>query len=324
MIKVAVVTPVYNGGKFLARAMEAVQRQTYPNLIHVVLDNASTDDTAEIISRYANGPVPLITKRNEALLKAPANWSEAVRMVPDEAAYFKILCADDAMTPDAMEKLVRAAQSAADVRCIMGVHQSAGVPHATNIPKGVVVFECSNMLARILGDSAEVPYHHMMYRIDTRDPAKDFYSNSVVSFDADAAFRVMARGGRCAFVHDPIFETVEHDGTLTATWAKKVAANNWEIVMRVATYGPGALSRFAYERVLRRELHRFYRIVMWRMISGKTEFARRDLQQLKAHGFGPKPLDFIMSLAAWPEFWYYRKIKWYTEEKTMATAARPS
>lgn len=324
MIKIAVVTPVYNGGKFLATAMEAVQRQTYPNLVHVVLDNASTDDTAEIISRYANGRVPLITKRNEALLKAPANWSEAVRMVPDDVAYFKILCADDAMSPDAIEKMAQAALSAADVRCVMGVDQSGGTPRPTNLPKDVTAFECSNMLARILGDNAEVPYHHMMYRTDTRGPAEDFFSSGVISFDADAAFRVLSRGGRCAFVHDAIFGTLEHDGTLTATWAKKVAANHWENLLRLEKYGPGALSRFGYERVLRRELRRIYRIVMWRMISGKAEIARRDLQGLKAHGYGPSLLDLIMSVIVWPGHLYYRKVKWHAPEKAASAAIRPS
>ena len=38
---VAVVTPVYNGAKFLREAMLSVQAQTYPNLVHFVLDNAS-------------------------------------------------------------------------------------------------------------------------------------------------------------------------------------------------------------------------------------------------------------------------------------------
>jgi len=32
--------------------MQAVQAQDYPNLVHAVLDNASTDTTPEIIARY--------------------------------------------------------------------------------------------------------------------------------------------------------------------------------------------------------------------------------------------------------------------------------
>ncbi len=33
---VAVVTPVYNGEKYLAETMECVQAQDYPELVHIV------------------------------------------------------------------------------------------------------------------------------------------------------------------------------------------------------------------------------------------------------------------------------------------------
>ena len=37
---VAIATPVYNGAEYLADTMACVQAQTYPNLVHCVLDNA--------------------------------------------------------------------------------------------------------------------------------------------------------------------------------------------------------------------------------------------------------------------------------------------
>ena len=61
---VAIVTPVYNGEQYLAEAMESVQAQTYPNLVHVILDNASTDRTAEIIESFRGRKVPLLVGRN--------------------------------------------------------------------------------------------------------------------------------------------------------------------------------------------------------------------------------------------------------------------
>ena len=59
-----VVTPVYNGAKFIAEAMDAVQAQTYPNVLHIVLDNASTDATPDILKRYSNARVPVVVERN--------------------------------------------------------------------------------------------------------------------------------------------------------------------------------------------------------------------------------------------------------------------
>jgi glycosyltransferase involved in cell wall biosynthesis len=108
---VAIVTPVYNGASYLAETMACVQAQSYPNLIHIVLDNASTDATPEIINRYSGGRVPVVTRRNRETIPLRDNWETAVRMTPREADYFLVLCADDLISEDAIEKLVGVAES---------------------------------------------------------------------------------------------------------------------------------------------------------------------------------------------------------------------
>ena len=49
---VSVVTPVYNGGKFLRECIESVLSQTYQNFEYIILNNSSTDDTLEIAEDY--------------------------------------------------------------------------------------------------------------------------------------------------------------------------------------------------------------------------------------------------------------------------------
>lgn len=51
---VTYVTVVRNNTATLARTIESVQRQTYPNVEHVVLDGASTDGTLNLIRQYAD------------------------------------------------------------------------------------------------------------------------------------------------------------------------------------------------------------------------------------------------------------------------------
>ena len=65
---VAVITPVYNGGKYLLEIMNCAQTQSFPNLVHVVLDNASSDNTAEIISLFSTSKVPVLAHRNPSTL----------------------------------------------------------------------------------------------------------------------------------------------------------------------------------------------------------------------------------------------------------------
>lgn len=45
--------PVYNSSKFLARSIESVLRQSYKNFEFIILDDASTDDSWNIILEYA-------------------------------------------------------------------------------------------------------------------------------------------------------------------------------------------------------------------------------------------------------------------------------
>ena len=49
---VTVLTPVFNGEKFLAECIESVLAQTYQNWEYVIVNNCSTDKTLEIAARY--------------------------------------------------------------------------------------------------------------------------------------------------------------------------------------------------------------------------------------------------------------------------------
>lgn len=50
---ITLVTPSYNQARFLARTVESVLAQQYPTLEYVIQDGASTDDSVEVIRRYA-------------------------------------------------------------------------------------------------------------------------------------------------------------------------------------------------------------------------------------------------------------------------------
>ena len=51
---VTIVTPSYNQGRFIADTIESVLGQDYPNIEYIVMDGASTDETAEVVRRYAD------------------------------------------------------------------------------------------------------------------------------------------------------------------------------------------------------------------------------------------------------------------------------
>jgi glycosyltransferase involved in cell wall biosynthesis len=52
-MKISVLLPVYNAGPPLKRAVESILRQDFPDFELIVIDDASTDGSADIIHRYA-------------------------------------------------------------------------------------------------------------------------------------------------------------------------------------------------------------------------------------------------------------------------------
>lgn len=61
---VSIITPCFNGEKFVHRLLNSVLEQSYPNIEHVFIDDGSTDKTAEIINAY----IPKYEKRGIKLI----------------------------------------------------------------------------------------------------------------------------------------------------------------------------------------------------------------------------------------------------------------
>ncbi len=52
MVKFSIVTPVYNGAKFIEDHILKLQKQTHRNIEHIVIDGASSDGTVEILEKH--------------------------------------------------------------------------------------------------------------------------------------------------------------------------------------------------------------------------------------------------------------------------------
>lgn len=65
MPKVSVIIPLYNKGRYIDRALQSVLSQTHRNLEVVVIDDGSTDDSAEVVQRCDDDRVRLIRQANQ-------------------------------------------------------------------------------------------------------------------------------------------------------------------------------------------------------------------------------------------------------------------
>src|SRR6059058_727746 len=93
---VSVIIPCYNQAHFLDEAIESVLTQTYPNREIIVVDDGSTDNTAEVARRYS--AVRHIYQENAGPAAARNAGVEAGR-----GKYLVFLDADDRLLPEALE-----------------------------------------------------------------------------------------------------------------------------------------------------------------------------------------------------------------------------
>lgn len=98
-MKVSILTPSFNSGKYLERAIQSVLIQTYKNWEHIVMDGQSKDETIQILNRYPH----LIWE------SAPdKGQSDAMNKAFDRASgeLIMYLNADDELESGILEKVV--------------------------------------------------------------------------------------------------------------------------------------------------------------------------------------------------------------------------
>lgn len=100
-IGVSIAIPCYNYGHYLRDAIDSGLRQTHRNIEVLVIDDGSTDDSAQIANSYGP-PVRCITQNNRGL-------GAARNRALEEARYDLVvfLDADDRLAPGAVEAFLR-------------------------------------------------------------------------------------------------------------------------------------------------------------------------------------------------------------------------
>jgi glycosyltransferase involved in cell wall biosynthesis len=112
------VTPFYNTADFLPECIESVLAQTHANFEYILLNNASTDGSAELAERYARRDERIRLISNARLLPQVENYNHALQFVSPESAYCKIVQADDWIYPQCVEAMVAVAVRAPSVSIV--------------------------------------------------------------------------------------------------------------------------------------------------------------------------------------------------------------
>jgi glycosyltransferase involved in cell wall biosynthesis len=103
---VSVCIPSYNNAHYIAGAIDSVLSQTYGNFELVIVDDESTDATAQIVHGYEARCDLIRFYRNETNLGMAENWNRCLEIAGGD--FIKVMGADDLLEPTCIEKSVNA------------------------------------------------------------------------------------------------------------------------------------------------------------------------------------------------------------------------
>ena len=104
---------VYNGETYLEEAIESVINQTFQNWELIVINDCSTDRTAEILESFALRDERIKVHTNEVNLKLPSSLNKAISLSCGK--YIARMDADDICLPDRLEKQYKFMEERKDV-----------------------------------------------------------------------------------------------------------------------------------------------------------------------------------------------------------------
>ncbi len=215
LVSVTVVT--YNSGRFIRRCLDAVLDQRYARIEVVVIDNASTDGTCDILERF-EGRCKIVYNEENVGFAAAQNQAIAA----SRGEWVLTLNPDVMLLPDFIERLMVTAQADSQVGTLCGkllmVDASFEIPNQRVVDStGMYFTPMLRHFDRGCLESYNGHYHNHEYVFGATAAAAcyrrrmiedisvdgEFFDADFFTYreDADVAWRAQLLGWKC--VYDP-------------------------------------------------------------------------------------------------------------------------
>jgi glycosyltransferase involved in cell wall biosynthesis len=212
-MKISVIIPVHNGELWVERCIENMLSQTYKDLEVIVVDDGSTDHSAEIASRY---PVKIIKfERNRGL-------SAALNAGMDAATgrFLHFMDVDDAVNDQFYEKMIDAALATdADAACAGMINEPK--PHRTTIFEERRVLNTLEEKLRVTNVGRWAYKVRYLFRIDyLRANGVRFEEGRLIE-DMPFSLQAIYYANRVVLVPGAVYTYFLHEGSIMQTQSKE-------------------------------------------------------------------------------------------------------
>lgn len=211
--KVSVLMCVYNGAKFVERAVRSILSQTCTDFEFVIVDNKSTDDTFEILRRWEQADSRIRLYQNERNLGLVASLNRGLHVARGE--YIARMDADDFSRPDRLALQLAFMERHTEVGVCGGqilVHRGA---HTYLRRYALTPEECD---ATLLFQSC-VAHPSVMFRRRLTSEDGFFYDEEFQCAEDSELWRRMAPTVRFANLPETLLDYYSHDDQESAKYS---------------------------------------------------------------------------------------------------------
>lgn len=266
---VSVVTPFYNTGDYLAECVESVLAQAYRNFEYILVDNHSTDGGPAIAAELARRDSRIRVIRADQFRKQIPNYNYALEQASKDAAYVKIVQADDWIYPRCLTEMVEVAAANPSIGVVSSYILWDKDVHGTGLP-AKKAFYPGRDAARLyfldwlffFGTPTTV-----LYRGDVVRKRKPFYEEDRLHADTDVVFQLLAAHD-FGFVHQVLSFIRAQDDSITSR-LRDMADNALDRLIIVKRFGQQFLDPGEYREVLAATERWYYDDLGRRWISQK-------------------------------------------------------
>ena len=205
---VSVLLAAHNGHDFIRRALDSALAQTYSDLEVIVSENASTDDTLEIVASYEDPRVRIVSDPEPNLGAARNRGLRQAR-----GPFLAMLDQDDYWSPNKLERQMPVLEAEADVGQVGSLMHWEGVDGRV-LGLGGTLYSPEHQEQIARGLMMPFPISSTVFRTELLHRIGGFEEGAGFASDLDAVARV-AQLARVAFVPEVLGACQIHGGSIS-------------------------------------------------------------------------------------------------------------
>ena len=295
---VSIITPVYNGEKYLAECIESILSQTYENWEYIVVNNCSKDGSIKIARDYAKKDSRIRVHDNKEFLSMVENFNHSLVQISPESKYCKVIHADDLLFPECISKMVALAENHPSIG-IVGAYVLEGVRiKCDGLPYPNTFFSGRDICRWSLLDRSPIngglyvfgSPTSLLIRSDLIRNRRPFYNDKYLQVVDQEVCYYLLQNADFGFVHEILTFSRLHSKSTTSS-VTPLNRLILEKLMLLVEFGPTYLGKDEHRQILSQQIDKYYKFL------SKSIFEKKPENFWEFHGEELKSMDLPLSKA---------------------------